>query len=94
MLSMVGKIYAEILVDGIRRVTEGLIDDEQGGFRAGRGCVDQIFTLKQEKALWRVLRMYDVCGKLLNEIKSMYDSSLACVRVKGVRVSVSGSIVV
>ena len=26
---------------------EALINDEQGGFRAGRGCVDQIFTLKQ-----------------------------------------------
>ena len=49
---MVGKIYAEILVDRVPRVTEGLIDDEQGGFRAESGCVDQIFTLKQmgEKA--------------------------------------------
>ena len=28
-------------------MTEGLIDDVQGGFRARRGCVDQIFTLKQ-----------------------------------------------
>ena len=25
----------------------GLIDDEQGGFRSGMGCIDQIFTLKQ-----------------------------------------------
>ena len=41
-----------MLVDRIRRVTGGLSDDEQLGFRAGRGCVDQIFTLKQigEKA--------------------------------------------
>ena len=33
-------------------MTGGLIDDEQGGLRAGRGFVDQIFTLKQigEKA--------------------------------------------
>ena len=46
MLSVVGKIYAGILVDGVRRVTGGLIDDEQGGFRAERECVDQIFTLK------------------------------------------------
>ena len=47
LLSVVGKIYAEILVDRVRRVTGGLIEDEQGGFRAGSGCVDQIFTLKQ-----------------------------------------------
>ena len=44
---MVEKIYAEILVDRARKVTEGFIDEEEGGFRAGRGCVDQIFTLKQ-----------------------------------------------
>ena len=28
-------------------MTWGLIVDEQGGFRAWKGCVDQIFTLKQ-----------------------------------------------
>ena len=33
--------------------------------------------------LWQVLRMYDVYGKLLSGIKSMYVGSLACVRVKG-----------
>ena len=38
LLSVVGKIY---------RVTGGLIDDEQGGFRVGRRYIDQIFTLKQ-----------------------------------------------
>ena len=47
MLSVVGKTYAGILVDRVRRVTDGLIDDGQGSFRAARGCVDQIFTLKQ-----------------------------------------------
>ena len=47
MLSVVEKIYAKILVDRVRRVTRCLIDEEQGGFIAGRGCVDQIFTLKQ-----------------------------------------------
>ena len=47
MLSAIEKIYEGILVDRVRKVTEGLIDDEQGGFRVGRGCVDQIFTLKQ-----------------------------------------------
>ena len=44
---MVGKIYAGILVERVRKVTEGLINVEQRGFRARRGYVDQIFTLKQ-----------------------------------------------
>ena len=47
MLSVGGKIYAGILVDRVRRGIRGLIDNEQEGFRVGRGCVDQIFTLKQ-----------------------------------------------
>ena len=38
--SMVGKIYAGILVDKVRKVIKGLIDDEQGGLRAGRGFID------------------------------------------------------
>ena len=44
----------------VHRVTGGLIDDEQGGFKAGRGCVDHIFTLKQigEKARERKHRVY------------------------------------
>ena len=46
LLSVVGKIYTEILVDRVREDNEGLIDDVQGVFRAGRVCVDQIFTLK------------------------------------------------
>ena len=80
-------------------MTGGLIDYKQEGFRARRGCVDQIFTLKQtvdkarekirrvhvgfiglekaydrlnREALWQVLRINDVGGKLLSGIKSMY----------------------
>ena len=58
LLNVVGKIYAGILV--VRRVTGGLIDDEQGGFRAGRECVDQIFILKQigEKAREKQRKVY------------------------------------
>ena len=44
---MVGRIYVGILVDGVRRVAGGLIEDEQGGFRAGRACVNQVFPIKQ-----------------------------------------------
>ena len=35
------------------------------------------------KALWQLLRMYDVGGKLLDGIKSIYVNSLHCVRIKG-----------
>ena len=34
--------------------------DEQGGFRAGRGCVDQVFVVRQvvEKAIEKVKEVY------------------------------------
>ena len=36
--SVGGKLYGEILVGSVRKVIEGeVIDDEQGGFRSGRG---------------------------------------------------------
>src|SRR5678815_5992993 len=95
------------LVERVRRVTEGLIGEEQGAFRSGRGCVDQIFTLKQmiekrqekenklylgfmdlqqaydrvnREALWQVLVIYGVGGRLLNGIKSMYAVSYTHLR--------------
>ena len=40
------KVYAGILVGRVHRMTGGLIDDDQEGFRMGKGCVDQIFTLR------------------------------------------------
>ena len=36
LLNVVRKKYAGILVDKVRKVTESLIDDEQGSFRVGR----------------------------------------------------------
>ena len=43
-LSTVGKNFG-ILVDKIHRVTEALIDYDRGGFKPGRGCAHQTFTL-------------------------------------------------
>ena len=41
LLSVVGKIYAGILVDRVRRVTDGLTDDEQKGISSGGSeCVE------------------------------------------------------
>ena len=60
MLIVIGKIYVGSLVDRVRRVSVGLIDKEQGSFRAKSECVDQILTLKQigEKAMEKKRRMY------------------------------------
>ena len=42
LLSVVGKIYARIVSDRSKVLTNALVMDEQGGFRAGRGCIDQV----------------------------------------------------
>ena len=63
-------------------MAEGSIDDEQEGFIEGKGCVDQIFTLKQigegEKARNKKHRMYvgfiDLGNiKALSQVLRMYD---------------------
>ena len=53
LLSVVGKVYGKVLVRRIREGTEDVICEEQAGFRRGRGCVDQIFAVRQvcEKSL-------------------------------------------
>ena len=45
--------------------------------------LEKTYDRFNREPLWQVLSMYDVGGKLLNSIKSMYANSLACVRVKG-----------
>ena len=42
-------------------MTGGLIDDKQGGFREGKGCVDKIFILKQ-KVRKHKKKKGSVCG--------------------------------
>ena len=53
LLSVPSKVYARILDGRVRRKTESKVLEVQGGFRQGRGCVDQIFTIRQlsEKVL-------------------------------------------
>ena len=45
--------------------------------------LEKVYNRVNREALWQMLRMYDVGGKLLSGIKSMYADSSACVRVKG-----------
>ena len=108
MLSVVGKVYGRVLINRIRDKTENVIAEVQGGFRRGRGCTDQIFTVRQicekylgkgkdvyfafldlEKAydkvdrdaMWNVLRLYGIGGRLLRGVKSFHVGSKAYVRV-------------
>ncbi len=46
LLSVPGKIYGRILNERMMKITDKSVGDEQGGFRKGRGCVDQIFAVK------------------------------------------------
>ena len=52
--------------------------------------LEKVYDRVNREALWQVLRMYDGGGKLFGGIKNMYVDSLACVRVKGVRVNSFG----
>ena len=45
--------------------------------------LEKAYDRVNSEALWQVLRMYNVGGKLLSGIKSMYVDSSVCVRVKG-----------
>ena len=42
---MVGKVYAGILIDRVRKVTKGLIHDEQWGLSEGRRFVECMWVL-------------------------------------------------
>ena len=45
--------------------------------------LEKAYDRVNREVLLQVQRMYDVGGKLLNGIKSIYVNSLGCVRVKG-----------
>lgn len=46
LLSVPGKVFGHILLDRMRAAVEGKLRENQGGFRSGRGCIDQIFCLR------------------------------------------------
>ena len=61
LLSIPGKVYGRILIERVRALNEGMIGEEQFGFRSGRGCVDQVFVMKQmREVLWEEQEF--VCG--------------------------------
>ena len=60
LLSVVGKVYGRVLINRIRDRTERAISEVQGGFRRGRGCMDQVFVVRQ------------ICEKYMAKGKDVY----------------------
>ena len=50
LLSISGKVYARILDNRIRYITEAKVLEEQGAFRMKRSCVDQLMFAGRQ--LW------------------------------------------
>jgi len=68
---VVGKVFSGIMRERVGKWCEGLIVEEQAGFRKGRGCVDQGYTLAQV-----VLKRLEVQKKtfMCLDLKKAYDS--------------------
>ena len=60
MLSVVCKLFGRVLIKRVRAGTECTIGQEQCVFRLGRGCMDQVFAIRQ------------VCEKYLANWKDVF----------------------
>jgi len=46
LLSTPGKVFSRVLLNRLQDVADCTLRDEQVGFRKGRSCTEQIFTLR------------------------------------------------
>lgn len=60
LLSIPGKVYGTVIIERIKEPTRTIIGEEQGAFLEGRGCIDQIHTVRMiaEKYIGRRKRLY------------------------------------
>ncbi len=81
LLSIPGKVYGKIITE-VQRLTEEKISEEQGCFRKGRGCVDQIFSFRMvvEKNIKRKGKNYTlpswIWKKLMAELTGWHCEAL------------------
>ncbi len=54
------KRYGRILTERLMQITEKKVSDEQGGFRRGKSCVDQMFAIEMlaEEYLGKGKKLY------------------------------------
>ncbi|KAI3355453.1 hypothetical protein L3Q82_018289 [Scortum barcoo] len=65
LLSLPGKVYARVLERRIRPIVDPRIQEEQCGFRPGRGTLDQLYTLHRVlEGLWEFAQTspHVLCG--------------------------------
>lgn len=74
LLSIAGKVYTGVLQSRLMFWSEnnGIIEPEQGGFRPGRGCPEQLFTLTELTKIRR-LSGYSTYACFI-DIKKAYDT--------------------
>jgi hypothetical protein len=72
LMDVVGKVFSGILRDRLEKFYEGKIVEEQAGFRKGRGCVDQGFTLAQ--VVLKRLEVQQNTYLCFVDLKKAYDS--------------------
>ena len=53
MMSIMGKLYGRVVINRVNHITEGLVGEEQGGFRKGEGCVNQVFAVFYVRSIGR-----------------------------------------
>ena len=72
LLSLVDKVFARVLYDRVKGLTEGSVMDEQGGFRSGRECLDQIFAVKQ--VIEKMIEKDEVMFMVFIDLEKAYDN--------------------
>ena len=72
LLSVVGKVFARVLNDRVKGLTEGSVMDEQGGFRSARGCIDQVFAVKQ--VIEKMIEKGRVMFMVFIDLEKAYDN--------------------
>jgi hypothetical protein len=72
LMDVVGKVFSGILRNRLEKFYEGKIVEEQAGFRKGRGCVDQGYTLAQ--VILKRLEVQKNTYLCFVDLKKAYDS--------------------
>ena len=65
LLSIPSKILAKIIINRLSNVVDSRLREEQAGVRNGKGCIDQIFALRNHnRTVYRMAAktLYQLCG--------------------------------